>query len=296
MTALQAIPIASSQRKWIASLQLNVALRATKTVLTHNQHYGPLRVQRPFYPEPNGCCHIYLLHPPGGLVLGDLLDISIGAQPAAHALVTTPSAGKLYGVQSFTERQRQHVKIQVEDAALMEWLPQETIVFDGANGCLDTHIDLVGTARAAAWDIVCLGRPAAKETFVSGSCRQNLTVRRNGAPLLVERNQFQGSSEMLTAPWGLNGASTLGTFILTLTSEQSQLDFLRQGLTELSMQEAAQTHPHRWGVTQKGELLIVRYLGPSTRICRKGFEWAWHYLRPQLRAHLEPVTPRIWNT
>lgn len=283
-------PVGVSQtRSWEASLTLRFIHRPNRTVLKDNHSYGPLRVQRPFYPEGE-CCHIYMLHPPGGLVLGDKLAIDVAAQTSTHALLTTPSAGKVYGVLDQSSTQTQTVRLQVDEDSTVEWLPQETIVFNGANARLKTDITLANNSRVMAWDMVCLGRPASGEVFQNGRCDQTLSVTRGGKLLLLERNRFIGGEPMLHAPWGLWGAVMSGTFLATAVISQAQLDELRALLGDIE-----QVNQHRWGVTQKSELIIVRYLGSSSRICRLGFEKAWDFLRP-LVMNKPAVAPRIWST
>lgn len=277
-------------RNWFAELSLELEKRAAKTVLTRNTHQGPLRVQRPFYPEENGCCHIYLLHPPGGMVLGDLLQINIAAAAEATVLVTTPSAGKLYDTQGAIELQRQEVHLTCAPGSCLEWLPQETIVFAGANGRLHTRVDLSGDAKTCLWDMVCLGRPAAGETFSTGRCEQILEIRRDQKLLLVERNRFIGGHDSMSAIWGLKGAPVSGTFLATLKPSRDQVDAWVEELEQLAPQS-----DNRWGLTQKREIFLARYLGHSTRLCRLGFEMLWRSLRPQLTGS-SAVAPRIWNT
>lgn len=278
------------RRHWLAQLDLQLEHRGKKSVLSHVRHQGPLRVQRPFYPEENGCCHIYLLHPPGGMVLGDLLQINIAAATGATGLVTTPSAGKLYRTQGFAEVQRQEVHLIGASGSCLEWLPQETIVFNGANGRLHTRVDLQGDGQACVWDMVCLGRPASGEVFREGRCEQILEIYRDARPLLIERNRFDGGNERLYARWGLNGAPVAGTFLATVKPNRDRVDALVEALDALT--PAAE---NEWGLTQKGELFIARYLGHSTRMCRRGFEYLWRELRPGITS-TPAVTPRIWNT
>lgn len=57
------------KRSWLGRLTLNYELRKQRSTLVYSEHQGPLRVQRPFYPEADGCCHTYILHPPGGWLL-----------------------------------------------------------------------------------------------------------------------------------------------------------------------------------------------------------------------------------
>src|SRR6186713_1742249 len=81
---------------WAAHLDVHFSQREGKTKVTHSAHFGPLRIQRPFYPEGNGTAHLYLLHPPGGVAGGDVLRTTIESGEHTHALLTTPAATKLY--------------------------------------------------------------------------------------------------------------------------------------------------------------------------------------------------------
>ena len=82
-------------RGWLGRLDLGFEVRAGRTVLAHKRQVGPLTVQRPFYPEGNSC-QLYLLHPPGGLVGGDRIEIRLDVAAGASVLVTTPGAAKFY--------------------------------------------------------------------------------------------------------------------------------------------------------------------------------------------------------
>lgn len=278
------------ERQWQARLVLAFGSRGGKTALVDNTHFGPLRVQRPFYPEARDCCHIYLLHPPGGIAVGDVLHISARLGAATNALLTTPSAGKIYSVQGSRTLQQQLVEFWVDEGACLEWLPQETIVFDGANGRLHTCLRLRGDARACVWDIVCLGRPAAAETFSQGRCDQILEVWRDEQLLLLERNRFVGAGEMLGAPWGLKGCHTSATMVVTVQPKRDQVDQLL-----LELQRLTCDGEHHWGLTQKGELFIARYIGTSAMRARQGLQKIWCAVRGELNGS-EAVEPRIWRT
>ncbi|HCS64769.1 MAG TPA: urease accessory protein UreD [Cellvibrio sp.] len=276
-------------RHWHASLTLGFALRRGVTRMVENIHCGPLRVLKPFYPEAD-CCHVYLLHPPGGLVLGDELRINVQVDSDSLALVTTPSAGKVYGVKNAAEKQQQRVSLSVATGACLEWLPQETIVFNGANALLQSDIQLQADAKLMFWDMVCFGRPANQLTFDSGECVQMIRIVREGIPLLIERNLVKGGGALQASAWGLGGHNSMGTFIMTLRTVREQ----RQELTEMLEQTIA-LGTHAWGLTQKDDLFIARYLGDSASHCRRGFELLWQTLRP-LMINKPAVSPRIWFT
>ena len=95
------------------------------------------------------------------------------AAAGAHAQLTTPGAGKWY--RSGDRRARQSVQLRVDAQALVEWLPQETIVFDGAEAELQTRVELAAGALFCGWDLLCLGRTASGERFAHG--RLDLATR-----------------------------------------------------------------------------------------------------------------------
>jgi urease accessory protein len=114
-------PASTGPAGWQARLELGLAQWAGRTVLAHKRHFGPLTVQRPFYPE-GGPCHIYLLHPPGGVVGGDRLEIAVEVGEGAHALITTPGATKFYRSAGPRAHQIQH--LSVAGGGVLEWFPQ----------------------------------------------------------------------------------------------------------------------------------------------------------------------------
>ncbi len=115
---------------WHAELVLGFSERNGRTTLSRRAHSGPLRVQWPFYPEQQ-VCHVYILHPPGGIVGGDTLHIQVLVETGAQVLLTTPAANKFYrSNKGATARLRQ--SLTVGEGAALEWFPQEAIVFDGA--------------------------------------------------------------------------------------------------------------------------------------------------------------------
>ncbi len=273
---------------WSAELDLAFARRGDCTVLVRNRHVGPLRVQRPFYPESGGQCHVYILHPPGGIVAGDSLSIQAQLDVGAHGLLTTPSAGRVYKSNRQRLPQSQRVQLQVADAAFCEWLPQENILFDAAEARNRTQIELSGSARFVGWEITCLGRPASQDWFASGSLQQTLALYREGVPLLLERTHFAGGSDLLEAPWGLQGYTAVGTLLITAgeTALLQELKTLCGAACGADLQVAA---------TRLPELLVVRGLAHNAAPLRNFFIACWRLARRHL-LQVDAVAPRIWFT
>ena len=272
---------------WQAQLSLGFERRGGRSALTLARHFGPLRVQRPFHPEGGEVPHLYLLHPPGGIAPGDELEIDLDLGAGSRALLTTPAATKVYGVGARRLAQRQTLTARVAAGAVLEWLPQETIVFDGARVTLDSRFELTGDAGLIAWELVTLGRRAGEAPFRSGSCLQRLEVWRDGVPLLLERLPLTGDSPLLSAPWGLGGAGTFGTLLAVGRLDGAALTALRE--------LGAAVGDRCWAVTALPELVVLRYRGDDPRRALAAFSAAWTILRPLL--HGRPaVVPRIWAT
>lgn len=270
-----------SAASWQARLELEFTAAGARTVLSKRRHHGPLVVQRPFYPE-GGICHVYLVHPPGGVVGGDALTLQVAAHAGSHALLTTPAATKFYRAGPHPAA-RVIQQLQVNDAAL-EWLPQETILFDGARATTRTEVQLRGNARFLGWEIACLGRPANGETLREGALAQDFLLYRDGAPLLLDRMRLQGGSEALAAPWGLAGFQALGTLMMTPSVD-----------VDLAALRALESPAVRFAMTRVQGVLLCRALAMQAEPIRDLFSRMWLQLRPALLG-CAAVAPRIWAT
>lgn len=277
----------ASPTGWQAHLTLSFQRRKTRTVLGQRSHQGPLQVQRPFYPEGDGVCHVVLLHPPGGVVGGDELRIGASVDVGAHALITTPAAGKFYRSAGPFARQTQ--RLTVAAGAVLEWLPQENILYSGARVHALTRVELQGDARFLGWEIFCLGRPAAGETFRAGEYRQDFELWRDGEPLYLEQGRYAGGDPVLDAGWGLQGHPAGGALVCAGSSPEL-IDAIRAGWDGLDTREA------EWATaTQLDGVLVCRYLGCSAMRARRFFSLAWGLLRPGLFGR-PPCPSRFWNT
>ncbi|MDX1655367.1 MAG: urease accessory protein UreD [Candidatus Competibacteraceae bacterium] len=279
-------PASPAPLGWQARLQLQLALRRERTVVARRWHCGPLLIQRPFYPEPDGTAHLTLIHPPGGVVGGDGLALDLELTTDSRALITTPAAGKFY--RSAGPRACQVQTLRVGDHAQLEWLPQETIVYRGAAVTTTTRIELSARARFMGWEITCLGRPAAGEDFGVGCWDQRLELWRGGRPLYLERGRFQGGSRLLAAPWGLGGRPVMAT-LLAITDQRTLVETARNALGDPERDEL-------FGATWLEDgLLVIRYLGPGTLRVKGALLRVWNALRPVI-LDKSPCAPRIWFT
>ena len=277
---------AVAARGWHAQLDLAFASTALGTRLVSRRHTGPLVVQRALYPEGPGVCHAIIVHPPGGIAGGDDLRVNVKAGAGAHAVLTTPGAAKLYKSGGASAAQRVHLDA-TEDACL-EWLPQETIVFDAADASLALEIDLGDEARVIAWEIATLGREAMGERFASGRLRTRFVVRRAGRTLLHEVGSVRGASPWLDSPVGWRGARACGTLVVAGHAiDDAILHAGREALADWDGVAAVSRLTDR--------LLVARYLGPTAAQAREAFGSLWHCVRAAVMGR-PAVPPRIWST
>jgi len=282
---------ADSPRGWQAKLDIDLTSREHQTIVSKALHYGPLRIQKSF-PQDDGSCHLYILHPPGGLVGGDQLSIRITAEHETRTLITTPSAGKFYRCLEDLG-QKQTVQISVGESAQVEWLPQENIFFDGAKANVETEVHLDADSVFLGWEIQCLGRQASGECFRSGSVMQRLRLYRNGRLVHRDRLELRPEIPLMSAGWGLGGMNVIGALIAAIPAGQtrSKSRRIQSVIADLNAIYPAQV----WGFSLKESVVLGRYLGESREECRSGL----NEMRLLLGAADISATssePRIWNT
>lgn len=269
---------------WKAHLELTLAHQRDRTIVQRARHQGPLRVQRAFYPEADGTCHVYLLHPPGGVVQGDELEVFLELKDSSQCLITTPGATKLY--RSEEQCCRISANIRVGRGARCEWLPQETIAFCGARAVLATQVELEPGASFIGWDVLCLGRPAAGEHFVRGELSSRLSVTRTGAPLLCEHLVLDGGSPALHQAWGMRGFSAVGMLVLAVPDRQ-WVESVRARMSGAPESDTLTSGTELDGIS------VFRAMGRSTEAVKHALTEIWQCCREQLGTDGNHL-PRIW--
>ena len=267
---------------WIAELNLNFSRSKEKTFLSKRNHIGPLTIQRPFYPEGD-ICHVYLLHPPGGIVGGDSLTVNTNSEEFSKALITMPGATKIYRT-SQNKFSKVNQNITIQKNSVLEWLPMETIIFPGACSNISTKFSLNENAKIAAWEIQCLGRPAIQEKFNIGEINLNFEVWRDEKPIIIDK--FQVNESNLDNIAGLRGYPVLGTFVLSIDDEQ-MVNTIRDLIPDNDLYVA--------GVTQMDYLIVIRCLSFKTHLIHEIFKNIWVKTR-HLIAGKQASSPRIWST
>ncbi|WP_426456070.1 urease accessory protein UreD [Acinetobacter sp. KB005] len=291
MNQVQTFSKNSSAPFWYAQLELGFCFENLRTIMSHRKHHGPVRVQKMLWPERTGVCHAIIVHPPAGIAGGDHLTFEIETKDQAYAVVTTPGAGKWYktnGKQAF-----QHIHLHVKDQSILEWVPQETMLFDGALAHSETHIHLDNAASFIGWDMLVLGRQARAERFVQGSYYNQFKLWREHKLLVADTLYFEGEDRWLSSCLGMNNQAVMGSFWAAAPEKYRSSFYLEQQLElirELMMRMQAPVT-----LTLLDDVVSARFLGNDVRHCHDAFA----AIRAKFRRYwfdLEEEFPRIWKT
>jgi urease accessory protein len=254
-----------------------------RTILTHSYAHAPLKVQRPFYPEPD-LCQTVLLHSAGGMVGGDRLSYDIDLAPSSRATITTAAATKIYRSQG--EISHQQIEIKIGANACLEWLPQETIIFNNARYQQDLHVDLAPGGTFCAWEIVRLGRSASQETFSQGCWQNALEVWQAGKPLWIDRSRLMG--EQWHSIQAANAQPILGLFIVIGRPVAAETIAQARALAPTSFQG------HEYGATALKNGIVCRYRGADRLAAQQWFIALWNLMRQQYLDRPACI-PRVWQ-
>jgi urease accessory protein len=274
---------------WTGRLRIDYRLDSGRTV-AHDLHEGPLRVLQRLYPEGEAICHHVLVHPPGGIAGGDVLEVDAGLGPGTHAVVTTPGATRFYRSSGAAAVQRARLRLQA--GARLEWLPLETLAYDACIAENHLRLDLEPGAQALGWDVLALGLPAANAPFVRGSFLQHL----EWPGRWLERARIAaGDPLLLDSPLGWAGRRVLGTvWFAGLGPSQ---DALREQLLEGARAaiDAAPPGTPAGATSPHPGLVVARVLAPRVEPAMRllqAVRAAWRLAAWGLQAQ----PPRVWAT
>jgi urease accessory protein len=274
---------------WHGTLSLRFRLQDERT-LVFDRHDGPLRVLKSLHPEGSAICHSVLVHPPGGIVGGDRLDIEIEVGSGAHALVTTPGATRFY--RSAGDTATQSLVLRASAGSRFEWLPLETIAF---NGCLAENrarFELAPGAELIGWDVTALGLPASNQPFATGRFAQRIEM----PGLWLERGAMRGDdTRLLESPLGWAGHSVLAT--LWFASGTALAEARRDALLGAA-REAMRAHPlgpNAGASAVQAQVVVVRVLAARVEPAMELLTRIWGAWR-LLAWQCLPSLPRVWRT
>lgn len=267
---------------WRAQLLLDFSRRGDVTDLRY-RHQGPLRIQKPLYPDGQQCCHAVVVHPPGGIAGSDQLHMTVSVDPQAHAVIMTPSATKWYG--SFDKTlARQEIDVNVQGC--LEWLPSETIIFDNAHVESMISIHAATEAQLFGWDMLIFGRHGAGERFTSGVFDQTLKLSLGKELVWVDRLRLFGSDLLFESAIGLGGQHAMATCWVVSPEQQAWSDESLE-LIRLNAPGIAWTRLH-------SRLLVGRQVGcPIQMQCT--LKQAWRVIK-QTHWGLPAQDLRLWST
>jgi urease accessory protein len=273
---------------WNATLSLDYTLQAGKTIARF-RHDGPLRILQSLYPEGDAVCHNVLVHPPGGLVGGDTLDIAVSAAAGSHGLITTPGATRFYKSLGEAALQRTHIRLQA--GARAEWLPMEALCYSGCLAENQLTLDLAPGAELIGWDVTALGLPSARQPFVQGSFCQHIEM----PGVWLERARIRADDLLLlNSPLGLAGQRCIATLFFASGSKlerqrrEGALDSARQVL------EAHPLNPRAGATSPDAQVVVVRVLAPLVEPAMDLMKQLWKAWRRHFWEKAAP-SPRSWS-
>jgi len=236
-------------------------------------------------PEPDDIFQAVMLTTSGGLAGGDRIAATLAAGPGTRAQVTTQAAEKIYRTRG--ENTEFSVDLAVGVNAWLEWLPQETILFEGARFRRETRIELAADARLLAAEIVVFGRTARGERITYGHFLDRWRISRAGRLVWADALTSTGAADAALAhSAGFGGAIAVATVVHAGPDAARQLEAARVALAAATSRSA---------VTIVNDLLIARFLGNNAQMLRSDVAQLWCTLR-HAAGNLPPRLPRTWYT
>jgi urease accessory protein len=245
---------------------------------------APLRVLMP-RPAPGEPPCAVLLNTSGGIVGGDALQVEVLLEAGAAAVITSQAAEKAY--RSAGAHATLDVALDLADGAWLEWLPQETILFDGARLRRRLRVDAAAEARLLAAEMLVFGRRARGERFQSGFLYDSCEVRIGR--WLVWADALRLAPEpgsLLDAPFGFGGAAAFATCIYVAPDAADRVALAR----DLAAWSDVQS-----GATCVGPVLVMRWLAPDPASARQALQQFCARFRHTVAGWPKGV-PAIWGT
>jgi urease accessory protein len=297
---------AGSAAGWAASLELD-AWRDGDTTRSRSRHVGPLRLLKALYPEGPEVCHQVLVHPPGGIVGGDHLDVAFALGECSHVLLTTPGATRWY--RSDGRPAQQHVRLTLAAGARLEWLPSETIAHPGCLATSRVELDLAPGAEAMLSELLVLGLPASGQPFAGdadGCFEQHLAWPGRW----LERGRIRAVDRLLLdSPLGLGGQPVVGTLAFcardagdgtpadtarALARQEALVEAARAIVDESSVPGSADAALRAGMTGVHPEVTLLRVVAAKAEPAQRLMRAVWTRWRA-LAWRLSSAPPRLWR-
>lgn len=255
-----------------------------RTRLADLYHRDPVRFLFPRVAADEASTAV-LVTTSGGLVGGDRLDVQVEGGKDAQALVLTQAAEKVYG--SGGPDSMVTARFCVGKGACLEWLPQETILFQHSRLRRSTTIDLGPGGRFLGGEILVFGRSAYEETLSDGLLSDRWELHRQGRLCWVDVMRLdRRSMPALSEAAGFAGARAYGVIVYACEGAVSRLDTARALLPPDDALQCA--------ATVVGDALIVRWLSADPFILRRAYGRFWAAFRHAELGRPNRL-PRLWD-
>ncbi len=276
-------PAASPSTHGVA--EVSFADHGGRTRLDHLYHRDPARILFPA-PAAGDITGAAVVTTSGGLVGGDRLEVRAVTGRNARALVMAQAAEKVY--RSLGDDSEVRISLDAAEGSWLEWLPQETILFDGSRLDRKTVVTVSPGARVLAGDILVFGRIARGETLTHGTIRDAWEVRRGERLVWADTLHVDGDIESaLVDPARFDGATAYATAVYAADDPAAHLDTARALL-------AREGDDVRAGATIVNELLVASWLGQDAHRLRQAFGRFWSGFR-HIAGGLPEALPRLWH-
>jgi urease accessory protein len=273
---------------WHAELKLDYTSESQRTVARHS-HQGPLRILKSLYPEGDSICHNVLVHPPGGLVGGDTIDIQVSVASGSHGLVSTPGATRFY--KSGGHPALQQVVAHVSDQARLEWLPLEAIAYNDCEATNRAVFHLAPGAELITWDVTALGLPSSDQSFTQGHFQQHLEI----PGVWLERGNIQGNdARWLNSPLGLAGQKCFASLLFASGSPIAPERVERALEAARSLIEANPLKIQTGITCAHPQVIVMRVMSPLVEPSMDLLKQVWACWRHTFW-QLPSEPPRIWS-
>ena len=279
----------------VGELRVAVKRSGPETVLDELRQAGCLKARFPRRLVP-GWMDIVMLNTGGGVAGGDRLDLSIEVGAGAQATIAAQAAERFYRARAGEAPSKVRTHLTVEAGAALEWLPQETILFDQSAVDRRLKVDLAADARFLGVETIVFGRTAMGELVRQGWLRDLIRVRRDGDLLLHDAIRIDGDIDAtLQRAAVAAGAKVVATIVYVAPDTAEKLVVLRS--TVLSTPQPSRppprpclpTHePTEAAATLRNGMLIARVLGPNSASVRRTVIAVLAVLREN-----RPL-PRVW--
>lgn len=241
----------------VGELRVSVKAAGAETALDDLRQVGCLKAR---FPKRlvSGWIDVVTLNTGGGVAGGDRLDVAVEVGPGARATVAAQAAERFYRATDADLPSRVRTALTVRDGAALEWLPQETILFDRSRLDRRLEVDIAAGARFLGVETVVFGRKAMGETVRDGWLRDLIRVRHGGHLLLHDAIRLDGGvAEKLGREATGGGASVVSTLVYVAPDAAGRLDAVRDALGEAEA-----------GASVWNGMLVVRILGAESAAVR----------------------------